>query len=675
MAKKKEEDGTLSNLLSEKRRFEPSADFAERARLKEVELDLLRAEAAKDFETYWARLAKKTLTWDTPFQTTLKRKHPFVEWFGGGKLNASAQCLDRHVAGKSGDRTALVWIGEPSDANGAETERRTYTYRALLDETARFAQGLRDLGVKKGDRVAIYLPMIPEAAVALLACARIGATHTVIFGGFSAEALRDRITDAQASLVITASGGFRRGKIIPLKGNVDAAVAQCPSVKKVVVVDRLGESGGGPYPKNKPAGTGPTPWTEGRDVWYHDAVSSSHAAPESVDSEHPLFILYTSGTTGKPKGVVHSTAGYMLWAQLTCEWVFDLNEKDKYWCTADIGWVTGHSYVIYGPLAAGATTLMYEGAPDTPTFARLWKIVEREKVTVFYTAPTAIRAFMRQGEEFPRSCDMSSLRLLGSVGEPINPEAWMWYQRNIGHERCPIVDTWWQTETGGIMISPVPGVTATKPGSATKPLPGVFAEVVDDKGHPVPPGHGGKLVITKPWPSQLRTVYGDPDRYVQQYYSTFPEYYFTGDGAHKDKEGYFWIMGRIDDVINVAGHRLGTMEIESAIVSHPHVAEAAVVGRPDDLKGTAICAFVTPKKEFKGKVNATEIKAHVVKEIGALARPDDIRFTDALPKTRSGKIMRRLLRDIAAGKDTVGDTTTLEDLSVLSSLRAYQDEG
>lgn len=674
----------IKNLLVEKRLFEPSAGFKAQASINASLLESLRKEATNDYEGFWSRLAREKLLWDEPFTKTLEFTPPFVKWFSDGRLNATVQCLDRQVERGQGQKIALIWHGEPADQNSTSHERRTYTYDQLLDEVAKFAGGLAEKGVRKGDRVAIYLPMIPEAAVAILACARLGATHSVVFGGFSAEALRDRIQDAQAKWVITATGGYRRGKIIPLKANVDGAVSQCPSVEKVFVVDRFGETKKGAYRAHRPlSAVSPSSWDPKRDVWFHDVQSDRALSAVSVEAEHPLFILYTSGTTGKPKGVVHSTAGYMLWAQTTCEWVFDLKPNDVYWCTADIGWVTGHSYMIYGPLAAGATSVMYEGAPDYPNFERFWRIIEREKVTIFYTAPTAIRAFMRHGEEFPRAANLSSLRLLGSVGEPINPEAWMWYHRVIGGERCPIVDTWWQTETGGILISPIPGVTSTKPGSATEPLPGIFVDVVDNHGVSVAPGHGGKLVITKPFPSQLRTVYGDPERYKNTYFSELAgpggfekePYYFTGDGAHKDVDGYFWIMGRIDDVINVAGHRLGTMEIESAIVSHPHVAEAAVVGKPDDLKGTAICAFVTPKKEFKAVIGSAELKAHVSKEIGALARPDEIRFTDALPKTRSGKIMRRLLRDIAAGKQTVGDTTTLEDLSVLSSLRDYQDEG
>jgi len=663
----------LKSFLQEARVFKPAESFSAQANLNSSDVARLRKAADTDYEKYWSDLARENLHWDKSFQTTLKWEPPFAEWFVGGKLNASAQCLDQHLKAGRGDQIALIWEGEPTSADQKPLERKTYTYSELHHEVVCFARGLKRLGMQTGDRVAIYMPMIPESVIAMLACARLGATHSVVFGGFSADALRDRIQDAKARFVITATGGYRRGKVIPLKANVDQALKECPTIAKAVVVDRFGECAA---EKIK------TPLTE-RDVWYHDLLDEKGADPlVSIDSEHPLFILYTSGTTGKPKGVVHSTAGYMLWAKLTCEWSLDLKPNDTYWCTADIGWVTGHTYIVYGPLAVGAKVVMYEGAPDYPDFHRVWQIIEREKVDIFYTAPTAIRSFMRHGEDFPKACNLSSLRLLGTVGEPINPEAWMWYHRVIGADRCPIVDTWWQTETGGVMVSPIPGVTPTKPGSATEPLPGICVEVVDEKGRPVPSGSGGKFVITKPWPSQLRTIYGDSDRYQKQYWCEVagPQgfekepYYFTGDGARRDEDDYFWVMGRIDDVINVAGHRLGTAEIESAIVSFHKIAEAAVVGKPDDLKGTAICAFVTPKKEFRGQVTVDEIKQHVVREIGALARPDLVRFTDALPKTRSGKIMRRLLRDIAAGKAT-GDTTTLEDLSVLSSLRDYQDEG
>jgi acetyl-CoA synthetase len=586
----------------------------------------------------------------------LEWKAPFAKWFVGGQLNVSENCLDRHVTTWRKNKAAIIWEGEPG-------ETRTLTYQELLREVCRFANVLRGLGVEKGDRVGIYMPMIPEAAVTMLACARIGATHSVVFGGFSSEAVRDRMNDAEAKVIVTADGAYRRGTIVHLKANVDGALsgAGCPSVAGVVVVRRTGET---------------IPMQAGRDHWWHERMeAASDVCPaEPLDSEHPLYILYTSGTTGKPKGVVHTTAGYLLQAALTTKYVFDLKDEDTFWCTADIGWVTGHSYVVYGPLANGATTLMYEGAPNWPEPDRFWRMIARHRVNVFYTAPTAIRAFVRWGEQWPLKHDLSSLRLLGTVGEPINPEAWMWYRTVIGGSRCPIVDTWWQTETGAIMITPLPGVTPTKPGSGTLPFFGVEPDVVDKDGKPVPAGAGGYLVIKKPWPSMLRTVYKDPERHAE-YWKKFPGIYFTGDGARRDADGYFWIMGRVDDVINVAGHRLGTMEVESALVSHPRVAEAAVVGRPDDLKGQALVAFVTvqsggatPDEKLRA-----ELKEHVVKEIGAIARPDEIRFTDGLPKTRSGKIMRRLLRDIAAGSETVGDTTTLEDYSVLARLREEEE--
>jgi acetyl-CoA synthetase len=644
----------IDSVLREDRVFPPPAAFSQRAHVSGRErYDELYRRSLDDPEAFWADVAKR-LRWTTPWSRVLDWQPPFAKWFVGGKLNLADNCLDRHLAGPRRNKAAIIWEGEPGD-------RRVLTYQALHREVCRFGNVLRSLGVKPGDRVGIYLPMIPEAAVAMLACARIGATHSVVFGGFSAEALRDRMNDAKATVVVTADGGWRRGAVVPLKANVDAAVVDVPSVKDVVVVRRTGDA---------------VPMHAGRDHWWHELMDAASADCPAVplDSEHPLFILYTSGTTGKPKGVVHTTGGYLLHAAASAEWVFDLKEEDTYWCTADIGWVTGHSYVVYGILANGATSVMYEGAPNHPQPDRLWKIIDDLGVTIFYTAPTAIRAFIKWGEEWPRRHDLSSLRLLGTVGEPINPEAWMWYHRVIGKERCPIVDTWWQTETGGIMIAPLPGAVATKPGSATLPLPGIVPEVRSRDGKPLPPNQGGYLVVTRPWPGMLRTVYGDPERYTQQYWSQMPGMYFTGDGARRDADGYFWVMGRIDDVVNVAGHRLGTMEVESALVSHPAVAEAAVVGRPDDLKGQAIAAFVTLESGKKASEELKQaLKAHVAKEIGAFARPDDIRFTDSLPKTRSGKIMRRLLRDIAAGKATVGDTTTLEDYSVLARLREEEE--
>jgi acetyl-CoA synthetase len=644
----------IDSVLKESRIFPPPAAFAAQAHVES--LDAYRAmyqRSLNDPEGFWAEQAE-TLLWARKWERVLDWQAPFARWFDGGQLNVSANCLDRHVTTWRRNKAALIWEGEPGEV-------RTLTYQQLLLEVCRCANALRAMGVGKGDRVGIYLPMIPEAAVAMLACTRIGATHSVVFGGFSAEALRDRMNDASARAVITADGGYRRGAVVPLKANVDEALEGVPSVKGVLVVRRTG---------------GAVAMREGRDHWWHEAVAtaSPDCPPEPVDSEHPLFILYTSGTTGKPKGVVHTTAGYLLGASLTARYVFDLKDDDTFWCTADIGWVTGHSYVVYGLLANGATTLMYEGAPNHPQPDRFWSLIERHRVSVFYTAPTAIRAFVRWGEEWPGKHDLSSLRLLGTVGEPINPEAWMWYRKVIGGERCPIVDTWWQTETGAIMITPLPGAIPTKPGSGTLPFFGVAPDVVDHEGRSVAPGAGGFLVIKEPWPSMLRTVWGDPDRYVEQYWKRFPGTYFTGDGVRRDEEGYFWIMGRVDDVINVAGHRLGTMEVESALVSHALVAEAAVVGRPDDLKGQALVAFVTVQVgQHPDEALRAQLKEHVVHEIGAIARPDDIRFTDALPKTRSGKIMRRLLRDIAAGKETVGDTTTLEDFSVLAHLREDEE--
>jgi len=644
----------IESTLKEVRVFPPPESFAQAAHIKSLgEYRGLYEASLRDPEGFWAQQAE-TLRWSKKWDRVLEWTPPFAKWFSGGTLNLSENCLDRHVTTWRKNKAAIIWEGEPG-------ETRTLTYQELLREVGRFANVLKALGVHKGDRVGIYMPMIPEAAVAMLACARIGATHTVVFGGFSSEAVRDRMNDAEAKLIITADGGYRRGNVVPLKINVDGALKGAKTVQHVVVVRRTGA---------------PVPFQAGRDHWWHElmAAASPVCPAEPLDAEHPLFILYTSGTTGKPKGVVHTTGGYLLQAALTTKYVFDLKDEDTYFCTADIGWVTGHSYVVYGPLANGATTLMYEGAPNHPEPDRLWDIVEKHRVNVFYTAPTAIRAFVRWGEQWPRKHDLSSLRLLGTVGEPINPEAWMWYRAVIGGGRCPIVDTWWQTETGSIMITPLPGAVPTKPGSGTLPFFGVDADVVDKDGKSVPTGAGGYLVIKKPWPSMLRTVYKDPDRYVEQYWKKFPGIYFTGDGARRDADGYFWIMGRVDDVINVAGHRLGTMEVESALVSHAKVAEAAVVGRPDELKGQALVAFVTPKGGLKADETLRgELKEHVVKEIGSIARPEEIRFTDALPKTRSGKIMRRLLRDIAAGKETVGDTTTLEDFSVLAKLREDEE--
>ena len=640
----------ILSVLQENRRFDPPVAFSRAAAVKSIaEYEALYRRADQDPEGFWSECARD-LTWFKPFGKVLEWNFPFAKWFVGGELNASFNCLDRHLNTARRNKVALIWEGEPGDT-------RVLTYQMLASEVGRCANGLKKLGVKPGDRVAIYMPMVPEAAIAMLACARIGATHSVVFGGFAADALRDRINDAEAKICITADGGWRRGQIVELKHNVDAALAQTPSIEKCVVLRRTGN---------------PVEMRAGRDIWWNDAFSSESAdcEPVALDSEHPLFTLYTSGTTGKPKGVVHSTAGYLLHVLMTMKWVFDIKDEDIYWCTADIGWVTGHSYAIYGPLAAGATVLMYEGAPNFPENDRFWEIIEKYRVNIFYTAPTAIRTFVKWGDSWVKKHDLSSLRLLGTVGEPINPEAWIWYHKVIGGERCPIIDTWWQTETGGIMISPMPGATPTKPGSATRPLPGIAAEVVTRDGHPSGKNQGGLLVIKKPWPGMLRTIFRDPERYRQQYFSQIPNVYFTGDGAREDDDGYFWIMGRVDDVINVAGHRLGTMEVESALVSHPAVAEAAVVGRPDELKGQAIVAFVTLEGGRLGDEQLREsLRKHVVQEIGGLARPEELRFTDALPKTRSGKIMRRLLRKIAAHDPSLGDVTTLEDLSVLSKLR------
>jgi acetyl-CoA synthetase len=644
----------IDSTLSETRKFPPPAEFSARAWVKSLdEYEALYQRADADPETFWAECARN-LHWFKPFHKTLEWNFPFAKWFLGGTINASYNCLDRHLEGPRRNKAALVWEGEPGDC-------RVLTYQMLADEVAKCANALKSLGVKDGDRVAIYMPMMPEAAIAMLACARIGAIHSVVFGGFSAEALADRINDAEAKVCITADGGWRRGQIVELKKNVDEALKKCQSIRKVIVLKRVG---------NK------IEMRKGRDLWWDELVPGQSPKCEAaqLDSEHPLYTLYTSGTTGKPKGVVHTTGGYLTHTLMTMKWVFDLKEDDIYWCTADIGWVTGHSYTVYGPLAAGATVVMYEGAPNFPENDRFWQIISKYHVSIFYTAPTAIRTFIKWGDSWVKKHDLSSLRLLGTVGEPINPEAWMWYRRVIGGERCPIVDTWWQTETGGIMISPMPGAIATKPGSATRPLPGIAADVVTRDGKSVGANQGGLLIVRKPWPGMLRTIYRDPERYKTQYFVQIDGVYFTGDGARRDSDGYFWIMGRVDDVINVSGHRLGTMEIESALVSHATVAEAACVGRPDEMKGQAVVAFVTLEGSRTGDDKLRdELRAHVVKEIGALARPDDIRFTEALPKTRSGKIMRRLLRQIAAGDETIGDTTTLEDLSVLARLRDDDD--
>ncbi len=641
----------IEQVLHENRIFGPFED--ERARIRSMEeYEALRRRWREDPDGFWAELARKHLRWRNDFTRVLNRDHPpFFKWFEDGELNAAENCLDRHLEAGLGERTAIVWEGEPGEV-------KKISYAELHAEVCRLANALERLGVEAGDRVVIYLPMIPEAAVAMLACARIGAIHSVVFSAFSAQALADRIQDAKAKLVITADGGFRRGKKHLLKPKVDEALAHCPSVRHVLVVSRLGED---------------VPMREGRDLFWHDVVSvqpTEHEA-RAFSAEHPLFILYTSGSTGKPKGVQHATGGYLLWAMLTMQWVFDFRpEEDVFWCTADVGWITGHTYTVYGPLACGGTTLIYEGAPDHPDPGRFWAICERHRTSIFYTAPTAIRALVRAGDEWPAKYDLSSLRVLGTVGEPINPEAWIWYFEKIGHKRCPIVDTWWQTETGGHMIAPLPFATPLKPGSATLPLPGIDAEVVDEDGKPVVDG-GGMLVIREPWPSMIRTIWGDDERYVQTYWSRFGgRYYFAGDGARRDEDGYFWIVGRMDDVLNVAGHRLGTMEIESALVAHPAVAEAAVVGRPDPVKGEAICAFVILKKPDGDAALAAELRRHVAEMIGPIAKPDAIWFAKGLPKTRSGKIMRRLLRDIAAGREIRQDTTTLEDPSVLEALKA-----
>ncbi len=647
----------IDTVLKENRIFPPPAEFSSRAQVPGAEaLQKLREEADRDPEAFWARLAAEELHWFRRWDKVLEWDAPFAKWFVGGTTNAAYNCIDRHLTTWRRNKAALVWEGEPGDS-------RVLTYQDLHREVCKFATVLKTrLDLAKGDRVAIYMPMVPELVIAMLACARIGAVHSVVFGGFSADALKERINDAEAKAVITADGGWRRGAIVDLKVQIDKALEHCPTVTGCIVLRRTGN---------------PVSWTEGRDVWWHEAMAQvphRECAAEPLDSEHPLYILYTSGSTGKPKGVLHTTGGYLLQTTVSTRWVFDLREEDVYWCTADAGWVTGHSYVVYGPLSNGATVVLYEGAPNHPKPDRFWEIIEKYRVSILYTAPTAIRTFMKWGDGWPDEHDLSSLRLLGTVGEPINPEAWMWYHRVIGKQRCPIVDTWWQTETGAILITPLPGATPTKPGSATLPFPGIQADVVTKEGKPVGPDAGGYLVIRRPWPSMLRTIYKDPDRYRKQYWSEIPGNYFAGDGARRDADGYFWVMGRVDDVIKVAGHRLGTSEVESALVSHPLVAEAAVVGKPDDLKGEAIAAFVTLKSGNQGSAALKEqLRAHVSDHVGPIAKPDEIRFTDALPKTRSGKIMRRLLRKIASGDGTLGDTTTLEDLSILAKLREDEE--
>lgn len=643
----------IESILNESRVFPPPQQFAEQAHIKSFEeYEKIYAEAEADPEAFWAKQAEE-LHWFKKWDTVLEWNEPFAKWFVGGKLNVAYNCLDRHLDTWRRNKAAIIWEGEPG-------EIKTITYLQLHQEVSRFANVLKKLGVQTGDRVALYMPLVPALAVAMLACARLGATHTVIFGGFSADAIRDRVNDGQAKVIVTADGGYRRGREIKLKAIVDDAVVKCPSVQHVVVYKRTGSK---------------ISMEPGRDHWWHELTKTvrTDCPAEELDSEHPLYILYTSGTTGKPKGILHTTGGYLTQTAYTTKMVFDLKEDDIYWCTADIGWVTGHSYVVYGPLANGATVFMYEGAPNHPEPDRFWDIIERHKINILYTAPTAIRAFIRWGEQHPLKHDLSSLRLLGTVGEPINPEAWVWYYKVIGKQKCPIVDTWWQTETGAIMIAPLPGATPALPGTATRPLPGILIDVVNKSGEPVGVNEGGYLVIKHPWPAMLRTIWRDDKRYKLTYWSEIPNCYFAGDGARRDEAGYYWIMGRVDDVINVSGHRLGTAEVESALVSHEAVAEAAVVGRPDDLKGQAISAFVTLEGGRKGNdALKDELRAHVSKEIGALAKPDDIRFTDALPKTRSGKIMRRLLRELASSGTVAGDVTTLEDFTVLETLR--QDE-
>ena len=647
-----ENSGNIDALLQEERTFPPPGDFVGKANMADPDI---YEKARQDPEAFWAGLAEE-LDWFQKWERVLEWDPPFAKWFVGGKLNVSYNCIDRHLTAGRRNKAAIIWEGEPGDW-------KVYTYWDLYREVCRFANGLKSLGVRKGDRVTIYLPMTPELPIAMLACARIGAPHSVVFGGFSAESLRDRINDSESKVLITADGGYRRGGIVPLKQNADDSLDGSPSIERVVVLRRTGSAD--------------DKMVDGRDIWWHDLVEGQPQTcdPEPMDSEDMLYLLYTSGTTGKPKGIVHTTGGYLLGTYATTKWVFDLKEDDTYWCTADIGWVTGHSYIVYGPLANGATTVMYEGSPDYPDRDRFWAIVAKYGVSILYTAPTAIRTFMRWGVSYPQRHDLSTLRLLGSVGEPINPEAWVWYWQNIGLGNCPVVDTWWQTETGSIMIAPLPGLTTLKPGSATQPFPGIEAEILDEAGNAVGPGGGGYLTIKRPWPSMLRNIYGDPQRFKDTYWSRFPGIYFTADGAKLDEDGYFWLLGRVDDVINVSGHRIGTMEVESALVDNLKVAEAACIGKEHEVKGQAIVAFVTLKDEVAMSDDViAELKAHVAGKIGAMARPDDIYFAAELPKTRSGKIMRRLLRDVAEGR-ALGDTTTLADPAVVDSLKSqYGDE-
>ena len=643
---------TITSISRETRVVRPSAEFKAQANLgSEALYKRLYAESVNSPEKFWGRQARELLSWRKAFKKVLRWKLPHAKWFEDGRLNVSENCLDRHLASGRSNKAAIIFEGEPGDV-------RTLTYRQLHAEVCRMANALTGLGLVKGDRAAIYMPMVPEAAIAMLACARVGVVHTVIFGGFSSEAIKDRVNDCKARVIITADGGWRRGKIIELKAGVDRAIEGTPSVEKVIVLRRTNHG---------------VTMADGRDVWWHDLMSAASPVHKAAafGSEHPLFILYTSGSTGKPKGVLHTSAGYLLGVTLTTKVIFDLKEDDVYFCTADVGWVTGHSYVVYGPLSNGATVLMYEGAPNHPEPDRLWELIDRHHATILYTAPTAIRAFMRWGDHFVNRHRLDSLRLLGTVGEPINPEAWMWYYTVVGKKRCPIVDTWWQTETGAIMVTPLPGITPLKPGSCAVPFFGVVPRVLDQEGKDVPRGSGGRLFLAKPWPSMLRTLWGDDDRYKKQYWSELPGFYFAGDGARFDKDGYLWVVGRIDDVLNVSGHRIGTAEVESALVSHPSVAEAAVVGRADDLKGQALVCFVTLKNGIAASADLKEmIRAHVAREIGSLARPDDVRFAAGLPKTRSGKIMRRILKEIAGGGTVKGDTTTLEDFSVVAALQA-----